>query len=206
MQKIRGNSNYLFGTCLILASFIIGIVVGKLFNIHYFKVDQNINIVDVVSVGVTIFAAYIVSKVLDKQKQDNRSEKDLIIKRTEDIYQLIDDSSSKIIRGEIKYQEAASYIKRINVSLSCIYRIINKTIISPDSDLKKSIFANTKKLRDLLTDTPIISESQIQELNIPSDVRESIIHLTHNRIIEIESEYDKLRDNILLLQLTINKS
>lgn len=206
MQKLKGKSKYVIGACLLFATFSIGIVVGKLVDFKYFKVDNNINIIDVISVAVTIFAAYIVTKVLDKEKQDNRNEKDLIIKRTEDIYQLIDDSNNKVIIGAIKYQEAASHFKRINVSLNCIYRIMTNTKIETNDQLKKDIFGNTKKLRDLLTDTPKISETDIQNSNLPNEVKDSIVHLTQNRIVEIETEYDKLRDNILLLQLTINKA
>lgn len=206
MQKLKGKSNYVIGVCLLFATFSIGIVVGKLVDFKYFKVDNNINIIDVISVAVTVFAAYIVTKVLDKEKQDNRNEKDLIIKRTEDIYQLIDDSNNKVIIGAIKYQEAASHFKRINVSLNCIYRIMTNTKIETNDQLKKDIFSNTKKIRDLLTDTPKISETDIQNSNLPNEVKDSIVHLTQNRIVEIETEYDKLRDNILLLQLTINKA
>lgn len=206
MQIVKGKSKYFIGFCLLAAAFALGVVVGKLFNFRYFKVDESINTIDVISVAVTIFAAYIVTKVLDKEKQDTRTEKDLIIKRTEDIYQLIDDSNNKVITGSIKYQEAASHFKRINVSLNCIYRILANTKIELDETLKKSIVGNTKKLRDLLTDTPKISETEIQNSNLPNEVKDSIVHLTQNRILEIETEYDKLRDNILLLQLAINKA
>jgi hypothetical protein len=206
MQILKGKSKYFVGFCLLIAAFALGVVVGKLFNISYFKVDENINIIDVISVAVTIFAAYIVTKVLDKEKQDNRTEKDLIIKRTEDIYQLIDDSNNKVNTGAINYQEAASHFKRINVSLNCIYRILTNTKIGLDETHKKNIIGNTKKLRDLLTDTPKISEAEIQISNLPNEVKDSIVHLTQNRILEIETEYDKLRDNILLLQLAINKA
>lgn len=206
MRKLKGKSKYFIWGGLLLASFATGIVVGKLFDFKYFKVDSYINVVDVISVAVTMFAAYIVTKVLDKEKQDNRTEKDLIIKRTEDIYQLIDDSNNKVITGAIKYQEAASHFKRINVSLNCIYRIMLNTRIETNDQLKKDILGNTKKLRNLLTDTPKISETDIQNSNLPNEVKDSIVHLTQNRIVEIETEYDKLRDNILLLQLTINKA
>lgn len=206
MQKLKGRSKYVIGACLLFSAFSIGIVVGKLVDFKYFKVDKSVNIIDVVSVAVTIFAAYIVTKVLDKEKQDNRTEKDLIIKRTEDIYQLIDESNSKVIVGAIKYQEAASHFKRISVSLNCIYRIIANTKIEINEQLKKDIFGNIKKLRDLLTNTPKISETDIHNSNLSNEVKDSIVHLTQNRIVEIETEYDKLRDNILLLQLVVNKA
>lgn len=206
MQKLKEKSKHVITVCLLCASFVIGVVFGKLVDVKYFKVDENINIIDVISVAVTIFAAYIVTKVLDKEKQDNRTEKDLIIKRTEDIYQLIDDSNIRVVSGAIKYQEAASHFKRINVSLHCIYRIMSNTKIETDEQLKLSIFGSTKKLRDLLTDTPKITESDIQNSNLPNEVKDGMVHLTQNRIVEIETEYDKLRDNILLLQLAINKA
>ncbi|MCE3295292.1 MAG: hypothetical protein K0R65_1006 [Crocinitomicaceae bacterium] len=205
MQNQKGKNKRVFGICLLAVALLGGIIIGKLIDFTYFKVEKTINLIDILSIIVTVLAAYFVTKILDKEKQDYRTEKDLIIKRTEDIYQLLEDSHGKVVTGLIKYQEAASHCKRINVSLSCIYRIMNNVNLNVDIALKKDVLDNTKKLRDLLTDTPKISEDQIQSSNLPSEVKDSFVHLTQNRILEIEAMYDKLRDNILLLQLDINK-
>src|SRR5258706_6320244 len=94
-----------------------GFVVGKIFSVSYFSIDTKINIIDVLSILTTLFAAYVLSTVIDKEKEDHRTEKDLILKRIEDIYQLIEDTNLKLTASTVPYQVAASKIKRIYISL-----------------------------------------------------------------------------------------
>lgn len=204
LKKFKASS-VLYRAALLAAIFVIGIVVGKIITISYFKVEENINLVDIISIAATLFAAWYVAKVLDKEKVDSRTEKDLILRRTEDIYQLIEDSHQKVTTGKIAYQEASSHLKRTNISINSIYRILEKIPLHTDQELKTNLLANTRKLRDLLTNTPIINDKQIQDSNLPIEVINGIVHLNKNRIAEIETEYDKLKDNILLMQLSINK-
>lgn len=206
MQPKKKISRTLFRIVLCLAIFGSGFIVGKLLNITYFTIEQDINLIDIVSICVTVFAAWYISGILETEKQDNRTEKDLIIRRTEDIYQLIDDSHQKVITGNIPFNEATSHLKRINVSIKGIYKILTKTGLTTEEDLKSQLQGNTRKLRDLLTNTPVIDSQQIQNSNLPVSVVNGIIHLNQNRIAEIEGEYDKLKDNILVLQISINKA
>lgn len=205
MQK-RKISKILFRIGLCLAIFTAGIVVGKFCNFHYFTLDKNINLIDILSICVTLFAAWYITGILETEKQDNRIEKDLIIRRTEDIYQLINDSHQKIITGKIPFQDATSHLKRINVSLKGIYNILSKAELSTDSTLKSKIISNTRKLNSLLTNTPILDPDEIQNSNLPLSVIDGIIHMNKDRIAEIEIEYDNLRDNILHFQICINKA
>jgi hypothetical protein len=206
MKQKPKPSNWIFRTALCFAIFASGVVVGKLINITYFSIDEKVNVFDILSICATLFAAWYISGILEKEKQDNRTEKDLILRRTEDIYQLIDDSHQKVVSGSIPFQDATSHLKRINTSIKSIYKVLASTALTTDGNLKNQIFNNTRKLRDLLTNTPIISPQEIQSSNLPVSVVNGIIHLSQNRIAEIEGEYDKLKDNILFLQIAINKA
>jgi hypothetical protein len=203
MLKIKDNYNSIFKFLLLASVLVIGIVIGKFTNLNYFTISKEINLIELVSLSATIFLAYIVSKVIEKDNQEKRVEKDLLIKRIDDIYNLIEDSNVKVISGQIKYQDAASHFKRINISLKCIFRILEKTKIIEFEIQKNEILQCIKKLRDLLTNTPM--ETDINKSNLDNSVKDSIIHFTHSRILEIESGYDGLRDKILILQLEINK-
>lgn len=205
MQHKNSVSKIAFRSALIIAILAVGIVLGKFINVSYFKIEEKIDLISIVSLAVTLFAAWYISKILDKEKEDSRTEKDLILKRTEDIYQLIDGSHQKVVSGKIPFQEASSHLKRINTSISSIYRILEKIPLQTDQVLKENLLINNRKLRDLLTNTPIINDQQIQGSNLPIEVKNGIIYLNRNRIAEIEFEYDKLKDNILLMQLSINK-
>lgn len=206
-MKQKGKTGKgIFRIALCMAIFGSGVVAGKLINIKYFQIEEKVNLIDILSICVTLFAAWYISSILEIEKQDKRTEKDLIIRRTEDIYKLIDDSNQKIITGSIPFQDATSHLKRIHISIKSIYKVLIKTGLNPEPVLKTQLNSNTRKLRDLLTNTPMITPQQIQNSNLPIAVVNGIIHLNQNRIAEIETEYDKLKDNILELQIGINKS
>lgn len=206
MKPKAKKSKLVFRIALIAAIFITGFVAGKFVNIKYFSIDEKVNLIDILTICVTLFAAWYISGILETEKQDNRTEKDLIIRRTEDIYQLIDDSHQKVITGTIAFNEATSHLKRINVSIKSIYKVLAKTGLNTDDTLRIHLYSNTRKLRDLLTNTPVIDATQIQGSNLPVEVIDGIIHLNQNRIAEIETEYDKLKDTVLHLQIDINKA
>lgn len=200
-------SRYLLRVIICLCLVSLGIVIGKFVNIlPHFKVDETVNLVDVLSIIATLFLAWYVSKILDKEQQDSRGEKDLILKRIEDIYQLIDESHRKVIFTKVAYQEAASYCKRINLSLKTIFTVIECIEFSIDADLKGKLQANSKKLRDLLTNTPPLANPSQQLSTPPITVTGGILHLSENRVLEVENEYDNLKNNVLLLEISINKA
>lgn len=206
MQPKKKKSRTLFRIVFAIAIFGVGFSFGKLVNIAYFTIDDNINLIDIVSICITVFAAWYITGILETEKQDNRTEKDLIIRRIDDIYHLIDGNRLKVITGNIALNEATSYVKRTNVSITGIYKILTKTGLATDLTLKGQLQNNTRKIRDLLTNTPVTESQRTQKSDIPISVDNGIIHLNQKRIAEIESEYDKLKDNILLLQISINKA
>ncbi len=206
MQNKPAKSKTIFRIILLSALFVVGVVAGKLIDLPYFKIQKKIDLISIISISATLFAAWYIAKIIDKEKVENRSEKDLILKRTEDIYKLVDESYQKIVLGKIVFQEAATHLKRINISIGGIYRTLDQVNLVTDLKIRANILSNTRKLRDLLTNTPILDDGQIQGSNLPIEIKHGIIHLNKNRIAEIESEYDKLKDNILLMQLSINRA
>lgn len=205
IQKTKKNS-IVFLVIILLAIFTLGIIVGKLINLSYFTIEKEINLIDLLSICVTLFVAWYISWVLETKKQDNRIEKDLIIQRTESIYQLIDDSSQKVVSGSIPFNEATSHIKRINVSITSINKLLKITELSCDGNYCVQLLASTKKLNQLLTSTPVIDPLEVQNSNLPITVANGIIHLTRERIHEIEKEYDNLKNKMLHFQISINKA
>jgi hypothetical protein len=214
MQQKRPLSKIIFNILICSCLITTGIVIGKCVNFSFFKVDSNINLVDVLTIVTTIYAVWYVSKVLDKEKQDKRTEKDLILKRTEDIYNLISNMREKVLRGNVPYSEASSHLKRISVSISDTYNILKSLKLSVSDEGRKNLLSNVRALRNLLTNTPIanivVQNDQTTQQNpnsaLPIQVINGVIHFNNNRIIEIESEYDKFKHNILLMQLSINKA
>ena len=204
MQKMKCLTNILkviFCLCLI----VIGIVIGKFLNFQYFEISKEIDLVNITSIITTILLAILITLLFDKQKSDNRIEKDLILRRIDNIYAITNELQKESILGEIKYTEAASSIKRISTSIQSIYKTVNKCQFTIKEDIKTLIKNAISELRNILTDTPKITDKQIESSDLPIEVKDGIIKYNKERINQIEARFDTLKDCLLELEIRINK-
>lgn len=180
----------------------LGFLVGKFITMPYFEVDKNINIVDISGLFVTLGAAYWISKVIDKEKQDNRTEKDLFLKRSDGIAENIRDFSVKVSSGTISLNEVASTCKRINVSIDSLYNALKASNYNCDQIAKSYLILSVNNLKNLLTTTPIsgmaIADTEIQILS-------GIITVTGTKLNTIENEFETLKNRFLKFQIEVNK-
>jgi hypothetical protein len=200
MKLNKKVSKRIFKFVLASSLFGAGVLIGKFSSFSSFTIGKEINLVEVSSIFVTVFAAWYISVILEAEKEEGRTEKNLILKRTEEVYQLVDKGQQRATTGSIPLQEVISHLKRVHVSLTSISKILVQTRIKTDETVRKQIVENTKRLRNLLTNTPVAGA------NSTISVTDGIVMLSQSRINEIESEYDKLKDNILLLEISINKA
>lgn len=202
MKSLKNNfTNISIGILLIT----IGILIGKYISFPYFEISKTIDLVNIASIVVTIILAIIITTFFDKRKSDFRIEKDLIIKRVDNIYEICSKLQLEAISGEIPYIEAASSIKRINTSINSVYKLISKCKFNTDESTKNEFKSCIGDLRNILTDTPLISEKEINSADIPISVKDGVIHFNRNRISQIELKFDTLKDLLLEWQIVINK-
>lgn len=201
MKWLNNIIKITFCICLIL----VGILIGKYIDFPYFEISKSIDLTNVSSILVTILLAILITVFFDKRKNDNRIEKDLIIRRVDNVYDITNELQREAISGVIPYTEAASSIKRINTSMQSIYRTVEKCEFSIKDDIKKSIKIAISDLRDILTDTPKITEAQIESSDLPIEVKDGKIKFNRQRIGQIEAKFDALKNNLLELEIRINK-
>lgn len=209
MRPVNANKlNKISINSLICLSFIaFGFAIGKFVNIiKYFKVDTEINLVEFSSLFATIALGLYISTVLDKNKQDTRIEKDILIKRVEEISKALEDTVQKTLLGQTTVQEAASQIKTTNTSIDAIYKLINVQDASTSADLKTDLKSNIKRIRVLLTSTPVTLKDQVQKSNMPIEVKDNIILLALERRVEIQSATEGFKQNMIRLQFFINRT
>ncbi|MBL7935709.1 MAG: hypothetical protein JNM51_07860, partial [Bacteroidia bacterium] len=109
------------------------------------------------------------------------------------------------ISGKIAFIEAASSIKRINTALSSIYKIVDKCHFDISDLIKQKLNSNLSELRETLTNTPRLSEEQINATDLPIEIKDGMIYFNRDRIAQIEVKFDNLKDILLELQIEINK-
>lgn len=187
---------------------IIGILIGKtvqrwpLITLKT-EVDTIGAIFSLTSLIATLGVAYWVATILERKKEANRVEKDLIIRRIDDIYGLIESTSVKVAVQEIDFNLAVGNIKRISVNINAIIEAVKTTRISIEDFHRKGIIDALTELKSLLTNTPPIRDEHLADL--PLEIREGIIHMSTDRRLQIDSEFDKIKRLIFNLELAINK-
>ena len=183
-----------------------GVLIGRLIkDWPLFVIEYKLSVTHLASILSTVFIAILISYYFDNEKHDNRKEKELIIKRVDDIYTLIENISVKIEDGSISYQQAASKVKRINLAFINVFDILKSSKIKLKQDFKSEFLDKSKALRDLLTKTPVFTEEQLIGTDLPIEVKDGIINYNESRIAEIDTLFEKIKGQIVKLQLTINK-
>lgn len=201
MKHLISILKVVFCICLVL----IGILIGKFISVPHFEVSKSLDLIDVFSVLVTILIAILLTVFFDKRKNDSRNEKDIILRRVDNVYEITSELQKESISGKIPYTEAASSIKRISTSMQSIYNAIEKCQFTIKNDIKESIKIAIGDLRDILTDTPKINKEEMENSVLSIKVKDGIIFFNRQRVIQIESKFDVLKDCLLELEIRINK-
>lgn len=158
-----------------------------------FQFDDKIDPVELLTLVATIILAWLVATVIDKQKEVEKSAKEILIKRAEEFHSFIVDSASRATSGSFAYSEAAYITKRVDVTARRLFAMLKTVDIEYDRTLKESLAEQTEKLYDLLTDI------EAPELVVAND----IIHFNEDRALAVETAFDTLRDQITTLEINI---
>lgn len=142
---------------------------------------------------------------MDKEKDANSREKDLLINRIEELYQVIKDQSYTLVDDQLHYTTAAAYSKRIRLQLTAIIQLTEQANLKIDKALTDRCHVEIKKLKEKLTDTPRL-DLETEEEEAPVKVSKGVIYYSESRRLEVESQYDSLMNEILSLQLHLNRA
>lgn len=204
MQQMKKIKNKIIIGGIYLSVFIAGFIVSKAVDFQYFEISKNIDIVNILSLIITVWLAILITTIFEKRNGDYRIEKDLIINRIGNIFDIASTLQVESITGKIAFTEAASSIKRINTSLCSIYKIVSKCHFDISDPIQHKLSSNLTELREALTNTPRLSEEQINATNLPIEIRDGMIYYNRDRISQIEVKFDNLKDILLELQIDIN--
>lgn len=200
MKNLRDN---LSKTGIYISFLIFGYIIARFINIPHFEMSKTIDVSNVLSLLMTAWIAILISTVFEKKNNDNRIEKDLIISRIGNIYDIAASLQIESNSGSLYLTEANSSFKRINTSLSSIYGIVVKCHFSISYETKEKIKICTNELKDILTNTPALPP-QINDPNVPIEIRENIVYYNQDRMAQIGVKFDLLKDLLLELQIEIN--
>jgi hypothetical protein len=183
--------------------FSIGATIGKLLNWGYFELKKDISIIDALTLFTTIGAAIYITKILEKEVQEDRIEKELHISKISElelllkiIEDLIEDKDSSF--NKINYRIHSCRIIKIGIFAS-INENFKKNPSAKIAEFENNITVSLNSLKRLLTETPIIVNPYPQ-LSLVG----GLANYSLNRILEINIEINSIRENLFKLKVRIN--
>ena len=193
---IRRDQNSIWGTRINC-----GCCCGKLIDWGYFVLNKEISIIDAISLFLTIGCAIYISKVLEKEVQDVRIEKEMFISQVENTESPLVELGNKL--NSTTYTEVISLYSKSNITRHKLFKKIDsfkKSEFKVD-DIKEVLDTNYKRLKPLLTDTSVMSKS-------PPDIEVKRGKITYSpeRIVEIQENLQTIQDEFFKLKIIINRA
>lgn len=184
--------------------FSIGFTTSKLTNWGYFTLNKDISIIDALSLFVTIGLAIYISKILEKEVQESRVEKDLFINKLCEIEIVLGNIEDYVESKDSSFSKVNSKVHLCRIlknsffeSLKDILSKSNKTIFA---ELENKVSININNLKRLLTETPIDkNNSSVVSL------KNGIVNYSDDRVLDIKVEINSIKDSLFKTKVKINK-
>lgn len=196
----------IFKAVVAVAFFLLGFVTSKFVSIPYFSISNELDPVAVFTAIISIIIVYLFYTLIDKDKEDRVREKDLVLGRIEEIYQLVKDQSFQITSSSLEYSKAAANTKRISVQLRNIEDLLKAANINHHEKELDDILKQVRVLKYRLTYySPPKGQTIID--HIPEIVvNNGTAFYSPNRMKQINTAYDALKTKVLTYQLKINRA
>ncbi|HLM57969.1 MAG TPA: hypothetical protein VK422_17825 [Pyrinomonadaceae bacterium] len=165
--------------------------------------EDKVNAVDILSIICTVILAWIVATVLDKQKHAENTSKEIIVRRLEELYAFISDTAARSTSTDFPLTSATSSTKRINVTLSSVYSLLESIGSPVNDDLKKEIENQVIKLNELMTSSPVDDGTGVQPA---VKVDKGMLYFNPERKLEIEAGFESLKNHIISLEIEVNRA
>lgn len=199
LQKIpKWLFNILFALTFVSAGFAIGFSAMS----ENSTIKPELDIVSVISLCVNAVFAWYLTGILPKRAETDKRDKDVVFSRLDHIVKDYDSFAELVTRNNMHLTTITSFCKRTSMSVSSVctsYVTIHKL---PEFDEKKSVVENIRRLKEIMTLTPVIQEGDDR----PITVVDGILKFSQVRQDEILTAINNTINAIIALQLRINGS
>lgn len=186
---------------------VIGLLIGSKWRSCQFVLDLQINIVDVVSLLVTVAMGLYIAMILEKEVQDNRIEKDMYLSKISVIENLLETIESMFQNKngiDLEYKLIVNLEHRIRTKKNSIFKHIveraKRKIKNEIQSYEKQLKNEFKVLRNYLTQTNA-SEEETKEITIENDIAK----YSQKRTSLILKSLNSIENKLLEVKVLINK-
>lgn len=186
---------------------VIGLLIGSKWRSCQFVLDLQINIVDVVSLLVTVAMGLYIAMILEKEVQDNRIEKDMYLSKISVIENLLETIESMFQNKngiDLEYKLIVNLEHRIRTKKNSIFKHIveraKRKIKNEIQSYEKQLKNEFKVLRNYLTQTNA-SEEGTKEITIENDIAK----YSQKRTSLILKSLNSIENKLLEVKVLINK-
>lgn len=200
------RNNIIITAICVCLSFFVGLFTCCWWKNGSCNIDTTINVLDAISLAATISVGIYIAKILQKEVQDKRIEKDMYLGLILSVERILNDLETLIENSEestLYYQRVVSIIHRCRIKKTDIFEALdsldNKLLKSQVNDLDQRLKGELKTLKTALTETSVKSSPT------PSvKLKNNIIHYSEDRIIEIITSINVVESIFFELKVIVN--
>ncbi|MCQ2213048.1 MAG: hypothetical protein MJZ36_05370 [Bacteroidaceae bacterium] len=185
----------------------IGWIIGNKWQVLECTLELTFNIVDVITLIVTIIMGIYIAWILEKEVQDKRIEKDMYLAKIgviEGILEELDNTFQNSNGQQIDYKKVVSFEHRIRTRKKSIFKyILENSHGKIHAELNKNdeqLKVYLKELRNLLTQTNA-SESEPKDI----EITDNIADYSAERTSLILTMLNNIDNKLLEIKVLINK-
>lgn len=183
--------------------FSIGICIGECIDYGYFELSKEVSIIEALSFFSTVGCAIYIAKILEKEVQDKRVEKDLYLKKIEQIEELLTAIEDAIDEEQPSYNRIVSLYSKCNIKRhKLISNLKSQTSQFKNVDIstqEETMSLRFRLLKPLLTETSIKQKGKADVV-----ISKSKVKYSEERKVEISKEINILYDDFFMIKLAIN--
>jgi len=183
--------------------FSIGAIANELFDWGYFELSKEIKIIEALTLFATLGVGIYITKSLEKEVHDNRTEKDLYLTKISEIELTLDRIEEIVEEKNCSYNKINNRIHSCRKIKNAIFKSINENFTKKKATrlngFESEITTDLNSLKRLLTETPI-AQSGKPEITLKG----GLANYTLERILEIDQSINSVKDKLFRLKVTIN--
>lgn len=185
----------------------IGYLFAKGVGVTFFVLTYEVSLIDLLSLGATVFVAIYLTNILDKHKEQSKNEKQIVFTHLERIDEMARDVANKTASGAFERKEAEGSFKKIGTALTAIKRTLGLVKLPYESEIDKLLTLHLE-IRDLSTFLPRTPPQGLQLVGpgFP-DIRfdAGSFKYSDQRMVEIDQKLTEFSHDLTKLQIYINK-